>query len=331
MSYQLDKIDRKLLFELDKNCRTSDHQLAKMVNRSREAVRYRIRKLENDGVIQGFITSINPSKFGFMLFKLYFQLANLPKERERFFDYLKKMPGMYWFGGNDGVWEPHATFFARDVHQAYEFKHRIFSQFQHLILKRDTGVLINVRQFPKRYLLEGKADPCQPVLFADTVADNPLDHLDRKILTVLLQDARIPYTDLAKRCSSTIDIVRRRMHQMEASGIIFQYRIAVDHAKLGFEMFKAFIYFNSITPKDELQIFEFAKNHNQVLYVIRQYSAWDIELEVMAKGYEDFAKLMDEFRLVFAKIMRNYEFCFMRDDIWIVGEKDLFPEETKRK
>ena len=39
MGYKLDKINKRILYELDKNCRISDNQLAKIVKRSREAVR----------------------------------------------------------------------------------------------------------------------------------------------------------------------------------------------------------------------------------------------------------------------------------------------------
>ena len=41
----IDNIDKRILFELDKNSRIPDVQLAKRVGKSKEAVRYRIKKL----------------------------------------------------------------------------------------------------------------------------------------------------------------------------------------------------------------------------------------------------------------------------------------------
>jgi len=120
-SYKLDKIDRRILYELDKNCRISDNKLAKIVKRSREAVRNRIKKLEKDKIILGFIASINPSKFGYIFYKLYFQLANIPEERKKFNTYFKDLPGLYWFGGNDGVWDFHTTMYAKDIKQINKF------------------------------------------------------------------------------------------------------------------------------------------------------------------------------------------------------------------
>jgi len=43
---KLDLTDRKILIELDKNCRTPEQQIAKVVGKSREAVKYRIQQLE---------------------------------------------------------------------------------------------------------------------------------------------------------------------------------------------------------------------------------------------------------------------------------------------
>jgi DNA-binding Lrp family transcriptional regulator len=118
--------------------------------------------------------------------------------------------------------------------------------------------------------------------------------------------------------------VRNRMKKMEEKGIIMQYRIAIDHTKLGYEMFKAFIYFQNLSEKDEARLFEYAKQHTKILYLIRQLSAWDIEVEMMANNYEEFTQIMNDMRLKFADSIRNYEFALMREDIWVFGEKDIF-------
>ncbi|MBI5002725.1 Lrp/AsnC family transcriptional regulator [Candidatus Woesearchaeota archaeon] len=324
MTYKLDLINRKILYELDKNCRISDNQLAKKVNLSRESIRNRIKKLQKEGIIQGFITSINPSKFGYMFFKLYFQLANNPKERERFYEYFKKIPGLYWFGGNDGVWDFHSTIYARNVKEFNDLKNKIYTEFRGLIIKRDVGILVNVRQYTKRYLHEKFKEISEPAIFADDIIDNKLDELDQKILNNLAQNARIGLVELSKKIKSTVDIVRNRIRKMEEKKIILQYRIAVDHTKLGYDMFKAFIYFNNLSEQDEKRLFEYAKQNNKILYLIRQLSAWDIELEIMAESYEEFSSLMDEIRLKFVDSLRNYEFVLMREDIWVFGEKDIF-------
>jgi len=353
----IDAIDRRILYELDKNCRTSDNQIAKIVGRTRESVGYRIKRLRERGILLGFITSINPSKYGYMFFKLYFQLANKPKERERFFAYMKKLPGLYWIGVNDGVWDTHATLSARDVKEFYDIKNRICSEFKELIIKRDTGVLVNVRQYKKKYLVggaEGK-DRIQIaggdsersgaggagdiggvlgtretlgyesyVMFSDTPIQNEIDELDKQILNALLNDARMPLVELTKKCESTIDIVRGRMKKLAEEGIILQYRAAIDHTKLGKLYFKAFLYFNNISEMDEKRLFEYAKSQPSIVYLIRQVSAWDVELEMVCGSYEEFTATMNDLRMRFPDSLRNYESVLMKEDIWVFGEKDIF-------
>ena len=326
MTYSLDNIDRRILYELDKNCRISDNKLAKIVKRSRETVRNRINKLVKYNIIQGFITSINPSKVGYLFFKLYFQLANKPQERKRFFRYFKNLPGIYWFGSNDGIWDFHGTLYAKTLEDFNIIKNNLNTEFKDLILNRQFGVLLSVKQFSKRYLLPKIIERAQPTLYAGELQQNKLDDIDIRILNVLSNNACIPLVNLAQEIKSTVSIVRTRMKRMEEKGLIMQYRIAIDHSKLGLEYFKAFIYFENLTHETEMKLLEYAHNHKEIVLLIRQLSAWDIELEIMAENYESFNRIMDDIRLEFSNVIRNYEFVLMREDVWYFGEKKVFSD-----
>src|SRR3972149_2971844 len=48
--YDLDAKNRKILYQLDINCRQSNASIGKKVGLSKEVVNYRIKKLENDGI-----------------------------------------------------------------------------------------------------------------------------------------------------------------------------------------------------------------------------------------------------------------------------------------
>ena len=322
MGYKLDKINKRILYELDKNCRVSDNKLAKIVGRSREAVRNRIKKLITDNVITGFFANINPSKMGYMVFKLYFQLANIPEERKRFYEYIKAFPEMYWFGGNDGVWDFHCALYAKNLQVFNKRKNKIFKEFKDIIIKRDVGVLVEVEYFPRKYLIEENKEKPKARMYAGEIVHNTLDEIDQKVLTNLAKDGRMQLIILAEEIKTTVDVVRKRMRKLEEKGIIIDYKIQINHNKLGYEYFKTFLYFNNIGEKDEKRLAEYVKQHNNILFFIKQLSAWDIELEIIAKNYEEFIQIMDDIRLQFANCLRNYEFCLMREDIWFLGQKE---------
>ena len=87
---KLDLKDRKLLYELDTESRQSAHQIAKKIGLSKDAVIYRINKLQEAGVIKQFHTIINVGKLGFISFRLYLKLQNTtPEKEEEIIEYLK--------------------------------------------------------------------------------------------------------------------------------------------------------------------------------------------------------------------------------------------------
>jgi DNA-binding Lrp family transcriptional regulator len=320
MQYKLDKINRVILYEMDKNCRISDNKLAKIVSRSRESIRNRINKLVKDNIIEGFVTNINPSRFGYLFFKLYFQLRSDLEEREKFFNYLKKIDGLYWYGTNDGIWDMHATIYSKSVGDFNDLKNEIYTNFKHLILKKDTGVLVKTTIYPKKYLLD-KKEHYEETFFAGDLENKSVDELDLKILNELAFNARISLVELSSKVSSTIDIVRARMKKLEANQIITNYRIAVNHNKLEYIFFKSFLYFDNLSQNEKRRFLEFAKNSKNIIYVVEQLSAWDFEIEIMAESYEEFNKIMNDIRMKFKNSLRNYEFALMMEDVWVFESK----------
>lgn len=104
---------------------------------------------------------------------------------------------------------------------------------------------------------------------------------------------------------------------MEEKGIIIQYRLAINHIKLGYEMFKVFIYFNQFDELLEKKLIAYVHEQPEIMYLINQLSAWEIELEMMMKSYEAFISLMQDFCLRFGDAIRNYEFVVMKEDIFM--------------
>jgi len=64
MGIKLDIKDKKILYELDVNCKQTNAQIAKKVGLSRDSVGYRIKKLERESFILGYRTLINFRKLG---------------------------------------------------------------------------------------------------------------------------------------------------------------------------------------------------------------------------------------------------------------------------
>ena len=61
----IDTIDKKLLFELNLNCRKSNTELGKKLRISKQVVNYRINQLEKKEILRSYHALIDWQKLGF--------------------------------------------------------------------------------------------------------------------------------------------------------------------------------------------------------------------------------------------------------------------------
>lgn len=61
-----------------------------------------------------------------------------------------------------------------------------------------------------------------------------LDEIDHKILDILIENTRTPFTDIAKKLKVSAGTVHVRVKKMEANGIIIGSSLTIDYQKLGY-------------------------------------------------------------------------------------------------
>ena len=68
---KIDMKDRKILYQLDINARQSISEIAKKVRLNKNTVKYRIERLEREGLILNYYTIIDNSRLGYFSFRVY--------------------------------------------------------------------------------------------------------------------------------------------------------------------------------------------------------------------------------------------------------------------
>ncbi len=66
--------------------------------------------------------------------------------------------------------------------------------------------------------------------------ENDIDKLDKKILSILMNNAKRPYTDIAQELFVSGGTIHVRMKKLEDAGIVKGYNLEVDYSKLGFDV-----------------------------------------------------------------------------------------------
>ena len=72
----IDKTDRKILYELDLNARKPHSQIAKKLRINRSIVSYRINEMKKKGIIKGTFLELNNQLLGYYNVRLFIKFSN---------------------------------------------------------------------------------------------------------------------------------------------------------------------------------------------------------------------------------------------------------------
>ena len=87
----MDRYDQKIIKELQQDARISYTELGKLIGLSGPAVKERVNKLEDSGIIEGYRAQLNLSRLGYSLTVIINFKMN-PGNIKHFIDKLKRMP-----------------------------------------------------------------------------------------------------------------------------------------------------------------------------------------------------------------------------------------------
>jgi Lrp/AsnC family leucine-responsive transcriptional regulator len=118
-----------------------------------------------------------------------------------------------------------------------------------------------------------------------------LDEIDKKILSILQDDARVSYAELGRRVGLTTPAVIERVRKLEDAGVISGYRAEIDLSRIGFPI-TAFIRM-SITGIDYSHIIEVALQSSEVLECHRGTGGDSFIMKVAVRSVEHLQEVID--------------------------------------
>jgi DNA-binding Lrp family transcriptional regulator len=315
---KLDKIDVKILHQLDLNARIPDTKLAKRAGRSREAVRYRINQLKEKGVIRGFSTIINPGVLGYQAYSMFASVGGKTKDRDEFYQFIREQKNLFWFEISEGGWDIYMVFYAKTHHEFLQNQRKITAKYRNFILEKTISIVEGVHLFPKKYLLNKKDFVIKA--FSD-IKQVEIDEKDFAILQVIAHQGRAKLIDIARETKLSVDIVRGRMKKMEEKKVILGYSVDIDNNVLGLELFKVLIHFKNPSDAQERRFLQYCQDSDKVISYIRTSAPWDAEINVVVPSFKDFNSFIRGVKDMFSDMIID-------TDASSVSESYLFPNKN---
>lgn len=304
---KLDIKDLKILYELDFEARQSNRQIAKKVGLSPEAVHYRIKQLEKEGIIQRYMIILRFTLLGMKQYKIYFCLENFTQEAEKeILDYCIKHPQIIWVASSVGTYDLLIATLTKTVGEFLAIQSELLKQFQNHISDYAVSTMAEARTYRRNYFVN-KNEYLPEEAWLDKADDKemPVDEVDIAILKQLAKNGRMPATEIARNINSTPRQVAYRINQLEKKGIIQGCKLSLNYQKLGIHFFKCFIKLKNPSEKRIAQFANYCRNNPNIIHYVRTVGRWDLEPEFEVGSPEQFYGLLREMRRVFADIIKT--------------------------
>lgn len=123
-----------------------------------------------------------------------------------------------------------------------------------------------------------------------------MDELDKKILALLSDNARIPVKDIAKKISLTSPAVSSRIRRMEADGVISGYTVRLNLPKSS-DQVSALISV-SIQPDQRSEFMQLLQSHPEVLQCFHVTGSHSFITKVQCENMQALEHLITGFQLI---------------------------------
>ena len=303
----LDKIDQKLLFELEKNSKLPASILAKKIKTSKEVVSYRINRLMERGILRSCTAIVDMAKLGYLTFRIYIKWQNIDlKEKQEFYKQIGENKNVWTTTELHGKWD-FAIFLGikRDeyIDKFHTIWNNILKTYKNRIAETKIAIYAPIYNFNKRFFIDQKE------VIARISGEGKVigyDELDEKIIMAFSSNVRQSLSSVASAAGTSIETVRRRIRELEEKGVIVGYKIDLDLGKLGYQGYRVDFTLNNTNRNAEL--FEYLKQHKYFYQINKSIGGADLETEIVVKDLPHLLELLEEVMARFKGTVKNYEY-----------------------
>lgn len=305
----LDLKDRKILYELDLNCRQSNTQIGKKVGLSRKVVEYRIKRMEEEGIIAGYWTNIDSYRFGYQVYRYYLVTQNASSTmKNKIIQSIADYKNTWVVGGIKGNYDMTAVIWVKSIPEFYQFWDKFNEEYGDYIAEKIFSVYLQADVYPLSFLLGDdypKEDRKHP---QHNGANEPIiiSKEDSILLNEIAINSRISLVDLAEKLHCSSQAANYRLKQLQNKGVIQGFHVNIDIDKIGYEHYKIDIWLKELSKRRE--IWRYIQENPHVTFINTSAGYADLEIEFNIKNLDGLLEIMDELQAKFMNAVRKFTY-----------------------
>lgn len=308
-TYKIDLKDRKILYELDLDCRQSNAQIGKKVGLKRDVVAYRIKKLQGEGIIKNFWTLIDTFKLGYDVFRLYINFQYVSSDiKEEIIRYFVDYKNSWVVVSEKSEIDLAVVIWVKDIFEFYQFWDKTLDKYEDYFSKYSISIYTQAVVYKKSFLLPELVEKSDTIICEMNCGGSAvkIDATDYRLLNEMAVNARVPLIELAEKFGCSSQNINYRIKNLIKSGVIKGFRVNIDLSKLDLHHFKVDIYLKD--HKLKKPILKYLEYKPYLEYMNLAIGWADLEPEFVVKNFDELLTILDEINKKFSGAIKKQSF-----------------------
>lgn len=305
---EIDVKDRKILSQLDIDSRQSFSQIGKKTGLPKTVVAYRIRQLQEKGIIKNFTTTIDATSLGYTLLRSYFIYQyTTPEIKKEIINHFMKSKHTMIIHSTKGCYDLVVFMAVKRFLDFYPFWEETLHRYRDYFANQILSIYFQEHIYQHSFFYDAKSERKKTVVF-NTGTYVKIDKLDKQILDLLSTNARISLIEVANQLRTSSEVILYRIKKLIKLGVIQRFSINIDFSKLGYFLYKV-----DIVLKDHKKLNHIVKYiEKNPRFFCRDITIGylDLELEFILNNTNQLHEIMEDISIKFPKTIRTYTyFC----------------------
>ena len=305
------KIDHNLVFLRSENARMSFKEIARIVKKSPQLIKYNISVLEKEGILHDPFYIFDYSHFGLIVFRVYFKGVYI-KEQDKLRVITELRQNPYVLAIYDLIGE-----FDLGVEFAAPNPSKFNKEFKKIItanpLLKEYKIVLNIvtHIYPRNYLVNSTELITlynQKIVGGDREKEQFTPE-EMTVLRILLYHPTIRYTSLAKESDLNVKTAKLILRNLTKRNIIRGCKFLIDKTALDITKSRLFLKLHNLDLEHESRFLDYLHDLAGVIQLNKTVGDWDVEIDlesldksgvryIISKLREEFSDLIAGFNLI---------------------------------
>jgi len=305
-------VDNELLFLYSENSRAKIRDLAAMLKKSPQRLKYSLKSFEKEKVVSKPHCVFDYSFFGLILFRVYFKGGYISdNDKAEIIQKLNDNPyivSIYELtGGFDLVIEiaaPNPSRFNKELKKVAG----LIPTLSHY------KIILNVvtHLYPRAYLIKEQSEinplaliEKDTVIGGDRIPDI-LDKNETKIIKQLLINPKLRLTTLAKQSGINVKTANQSLKDLKKRKIVRGFKYVINTEKLNINSFRLFLNLHNLSKERENEFNNYLLQKKEIVQMNKTVGDWDMELDIESFDKYRIRQVIIDIRNNFKDLIENF-------------------------